>query len=237
MAIFLYEFIKLLIYFIICASCALIIRRFTRVPEEIYRKLLHIIVVCSAPVLLYTFSSWQNAVLASIFFAAIIYPVLSLAEHLKCYSNILAERNRGEIKRSLIAVFAMFTVIITICWGMIGAKYLAIAVILGWGLGDATAALVGKKFGKRHFKWKFVDNKKTYEGTLAMFVVSFISIISILILNSVLPWHGYIPAALISAGAGSFVELSTKNGLDTITCPAAILAILLPLIHLWGGVL
>ncbi|MBP7279706.1 MAG: phosphatidate cytidylyltransferase [Sedimentibacter sp.] len=232
---FIIDFSNLLIYFIVCATFALIIRKFTRVPDELYRKLLHFILIGSAPVLLYMFSSWQNSVIASVIFAALIYPVLSFAQGWKGYSDLLAERDDGEIKRSLVLVFVMLAFVIYICWGILGARYLALAVILGWGLGDAAAALVGKRFGRRRLEGKFVDGKKTLEGSLAMFIVSFIAIITVLILNSSLPWHVYIPVALITAAVGSIVELNTKNGFDTITCPAATLAVMLPLVYLLGG--
>ncbi len=237
MITFLLGFSKLILYFIICATCALAIRRLTPIPGEFHRKILHLILLGSAPIFLYVFDTWQNAALASIVFAAVIYPALSLAEHLKGYSNLLAERDNGEIKRSLIAVFGMFAVVITISWGIIGAKYLALAVILGWGFGDAAAALVGKKFGKHHLKGKYIDSKKTLEGTAAMFIVSFIAIITVLILSTILPWYGYILIAVITAAVCSAVEMNTKNGFDTITCPAATLAVMLPLLYLLGGIL
>ncbi len=237
MIAFLFDFSKLLVYFVTCASCALAIRLFTQVPEELYRKTLHFILLGSAPVLLYLFDSWHNAVLASVVFAALVYPALTLAEKLEGYSNILAERDGGEIKRSLIAVFGMFAAVIWICWGIFGAKYLALAVILGWGLGDAAAALVGKKFGKHHLEGKFIDGKKTIEGAVAMFIVSFITVIIVLLLSTNLPWYGHISVAIITAGVNSIVELNTKNGFDTLTCPAATLATMLPLLYLCGGIM
>ncbi len=237
MIIFLINFLKLLIYFIIFATCALILRKITKIPDEFYRKILHFILLGSTPVFLYVFSTWQGSVLASVSFAVLVYPILSLGEKLEGYTNILAERKSGEIKRSLITVFGMFAVVITICWGLLGAKYLALAVILGWGIGDAAAALIGKKFGKHHLKGKFIDGKKTLEGTVAMFIVSFITIITVLILNSQLSWYLNMSISIIAAGVCSIVELNTKNGLDTLTCPAATLATMLPLLRLWGGIL
>lgn len=237
MIIFLLGFSKLLLYFLICASCALVIRKFTQVPDEIYRKTLHLILVGSIFVFLYMFDTWEVSALAAVVFAIIIFPALSFAEGFRSYSTLLAERDSGEIKRSLILVFGMFASVISICWGIFGAKHLALAVILGWGLGDAAAALVGKRFGKHHLEGKFIDGKKTLEGTVAMFIVSFISIIVVLTLNSALPRHGYIPVAVITAAVGSIVELNTKKGFDTLTCPASTLMVMIQLIYLWGGLL
>lgn len=237
MIIFLLEFTKLLIYFIFCATCAFTLRKIIKIDDELYRKLLHFILLGSSPVFLYVFSTWYSSVLASASFAILAYPLLSFAEKLDGYKYILAERDIGEIKRSLIAVFGMFAIVIAICWGLLGTKYLALAVILGWGLGDAAAALVGKKFGKHHLKGKFIDGKKTLEGTIAMFIVSFIAIITVLILNSGLSWYGNMLISIIAAGVCSIAELNTKNGLDTLTCPAATLAAMLSFLHLWGGAL
>ena len=40
---------------------------------------------------------------------------------------------------------------------------------------------------------------------------------------------------LLAAAVTTYVELITKGGLDTVTCPAAAMAVILPLIHLLGG--
>ena len=41
--------------------------------------------------------------------------------------------------------------------------------------------------------------------------------------------------SLVASLASTFVELCSKNGLDTITCPLVSMAIILPLIMLIGG--
>lgn len=227
-------FFKLLVYFIIAASSILISRKLFEAPKELYRKMLHFVLLGSAPVFLYLFHSWQSSVFASIIFAIIAYPALALAEHWEGYANLLAERNAGEIKRSLIIVFLMFAGVITICWGILDAKYLALAVVFGWGFGDATAALVGKKYGRHYIEGRFVDGKKTIEGTLGMFVVSFITIAIILLANTGLPWQIQVLIAAITAAIVAIVELYTKNGLDTVTCPAAILLVMIPLLYFWS---
>lgn len=234
---FLVDFLKLLAYFIIAASSALVLRKLVKIPKELFRKLLHFILLGSAPLLLYAFSSWQNAVLGSALFAIIVYPALALAERIEGYSRLFVERESGEIKRSLMLVFGMISIVIFLCWGMLDAKYLALAVILSWGLGDAAAALIGKKYGRHHFKGKYIDEKKTFEGTFAMFVVSFFTVFFVLIVNVNLPLYGYFLIAAISSAVVSLVELSTKNGFDTLTCPAANLAIMIPLLYMCGGIL
>lgn len=234
MTIFLISFLKLLLYFVICASIAVLIRIFIDLPDELFRKFLHIILLGSALVFLYGFETWYTAVFASLIFVILVYPILSLAESLEKYSHILMERNDGEIKRSLILVFGMFSLVITISWGLIGVKYIALAVMFAWGLGDAAAALVGEKHGKRYIEGKYIEGKKTLEGSLAMFLVSFIVIFIILIINTKLFWFNNLIISFIAAIVNSLVELNTKHGLDTITCPISIVLVMLPLLYLMG---
>lgn len=232
------EFIKgyaiLLVYFVICASVAFIIRKSISVPTEVFRKTLHFILLGSIFVLLYAYETWWISAFASIFFMGMVYPILKFAEKIPGYSELLTERKSGEIKSSLIVVFFMFAALICVCWGWIGDKLLALASVLAWGLGDAAAALVGKKFGKRYIEGKMVEGRKSIEGTIAMFVVSFFTVLVVLLVRGSVKWYGYIPTAAITAAVCAVVELYTKGGMDTITCPFAAAAVLIPLISLWG---
>ena len=42
-------------------------------------------------------------------------------------------------------------------------------------------------------------------------------------------------AGVAAAAVATFVEMCTKNGDDTITCPVAAMAVVLPLTYLLGG--
>lgn len=232
------DFIKgygiLLGYFAVCASGALVLRRLVSVPTEVFRKTLHIILLGSIFVWTYAFKTWWVSAIAAMVFIAMVYPILVFAERIPGYSELLTERKRGEIKSSLVVVFSMFTVLICVCWGWLGERYLVIASVLAWGLGDAAAALIGKRFGKHYIEGKFVEGRKTLEGTLAMFVVSFVSVLIILLVQGSVEWYGYVPIAAVTAAVCAIVELYTKGGMDTLTCPFAAAAIMIPLIRLWG---
>lgn len=67
-----------------------------------------------------------------------------------------------------------------------------------------------------------------------MFVVAFFTILAVLIANSAVVWYGYLPTAAVTAAACAAVELYTKNGMDTLTCPLTAAAVLILLIRLWG---
>lgn len=224
-------------YFVVCASSALLLRHFVRVPTEVFRKLLHTILLCSLIVWTHAFQTWWIASLSALVFIAIVYPVLSLAERLSFYSELLTERKSGEVKHSLVVVFIMFAILNSICWGWLNERWLVIACICAWGFGDAAAALVGKKYGRHYLEGKLIEGRKSVEGTFAMFTVSFISVLVVLLINANLAWYISLITAVLTAAACSVVELYTRNGMDTITCPFAAAAVLLPLLQLWGAVL
>lgn len=232
---FLISFGILLLYFAVCATAAILLRRFVPVPREVFRKTLHIILLGSILVFTYAFVTWWISAIAAIVFMVIVFPILSFAERIPGYSELLTERKGGEIKNSLVVVFSMFAVLICVCWGWIGEKYLVIASVFAWGLGDAAAALVGKRFGRHYIEGKLVEGRKSLEGTFAMFVVSFVTVLIILLANGTAQWYGYISIAVVTAAVCAVVELYTKGGMDTLTCPFAAAAIMIPLIRLWGG--
>ena len=62
-----------------------------------------------------------------------------------------------------------------------------------------------------------------------------LSVLVILLIRGGLAWRGCLLTALLAAAATTYVELCTKGGFDTITCPIAAMAVILPLINILGG--
>ncbi|NLK44588.1 MAG: phosphatidate cytidylyltransferase [Tissierellia bacterium] len=218
---FLKGYAILIVYFLVCASTALILRNFLHMPKEVFRKILHFILLGSIFIFVYAFNSWWISKISAIVFMVMVYPVLNYGESLLDYSDLLIERKKGEIKKSLIVVFTMFAFLIWICWGILGQKYLVIASVLAWGVGDAAAALVGKRFGRHFIEGRFVEGRKSLEGTIAMFVTSFITVLIVLFIYSPVNQQAFLPIALVTGGVSALVELYTRNGMDTLTCPLA----------------
>ncbi|MCK9252179.1 MAG: phosphatidate cytidylyltransferase [Clostridiales bacterium] len=221
-------------YFLLAAAGALLLRRLVRIPTEVFRKLLHIILLCSLFAWVYAFQTGWISSLASLVFVAVVFPLLSLAEKVPGYSKLLTERKNGEIKRSLVLVFGMFAVLNSVCWGFLGQRWLVLACVCAWGFGDAAAALVGKKYGRRFLEGKLIEGRKSVEGTLAMFAVSFAAVLTAVLINAPVSWYAGIVIAAVTAAASAVVELYTRHGMDTVTCPFAAAAVLLPLLHVWG---
>lgn len=234
---FLLGVLYLLIYYLICASCALLLRLKTKIEDEVFRKLLHCILLGSMAVWVAVIPAWWQAALFSLLFAILIYPVLHLAERIKGYSKTLTERTPGELKSSLLVVFFMFAVVIAVCWGVFGDKYLVLASIYAWGIGDAFAALIGKRYGKHKIKGKFLTGKKSWEGTAAMFLCAFVSVGAVLLFRGGLAPLGYVVIPLVVAAVSAAAELYSKNGYDTMICPLCAMAALLSLTYLFGGML
>ena len=80
-----------------------------------------------------------------------------------------------------------------------------------------------------------VEGCKSVEGTLAMFGVSFLTVLAVLLANSTMPWYNYAPVSALTAAICAVVELYTKDGMDTLTCPFASAAVLIPLMYLAGA--
>lgn len=225
----------LVLYFAVLASLAGVYRVFGKPENEIFRKILHFILLGSLPVFLFCFSTWKGAVTAALGFAVIVYPMLHFAERIKGFSRFFHERKGGEIKRSLLLVFGMFAVVIAVCWGYFGDRLLAMSGIYAWGIGDAMAAVIGKRFGKHKIRGRFLDGKKSMEGSGVMFTVSFFSVFWILMLRGGPAWYLLAGIALITALVTALVELYAKEGNDTVYCPLAATTVLLFLLQITGG--
>ena len=124
-------------------------------------------------------------------------------------------------------LFLMVAGLIAVCWGIFREPVLCAAAILMWGTGDAAAALVGIPFGRHKIKTRWTDGKKSFEGSLAMFVVSFASGLLLLIFATNMNAGHVLLSVVISSFPGTLTELFSPSEYDTITVPTVIAAILL----------
>lgn len=222
-------------YFVIAASTMLFLRWMLTIPDELFRKILHSILLLSYIPFAFAFDVWWHSVLFAVAFEALVYPLLALAERLAMFSSFVNERKKGEFKHSLLLAFTMLAVCNTVCWGLLGDRYLGLACMYAWGVGDAFAALFGKKFGKHKIKWKYADHRKSVEGSAAMFVTSAVAVLCVLLAHDHLSTIGYIVVPVAGAGVATLVEMVTPDGKDTVTCPTAAMLVMIPLVALFGG--
>jgi len=222
-------------YVIPAAAICFLARWFLKIPNEIFRKILHFILLGAYIPVLFGFQTWWLAALFAIAVILVFYPVLSLAGLIPAFSDFVTERKRGELRNSLILAFFMMAVGITVCWGLLNDKLLVLACVYAWGIGDAFAALVGKNFGKHKIQLPFADPKKSVEGSATMFTCSVAAVMTVLLIRGGLDAGSCLLISLAAAAVTTYVELCTKGGYDTITCPTAAMAVMLPLMDLFGG--
>ena len=220
------------LYLFPMAVIMLSVRKFLKIPDELFRKILHFILLGAYFPFLFAFNTWWQAVCFAAFLIVLLYPVLALAGRLPFFSVFVNERKKGEFKSSMVLALLTVVISISVCWGFFGDKLLTLACVYAWGVGDAFAALVGKRFGKHKIRLPLADPRKSWEGSVAMFLSAVLSVLIVLLVRGGLPFGSCLMIAVLAATATTYVELCTKDGLDTITCPAAAMAVILPLTKL-----
>ena len=223
------------LYVIPAAAIMLIARKFLKIPDELFRKILHFILLGAYFPFLFAFHTWWISAGFAASLIVVLYPILALAGKLPFFSSFVNERKKGEFKSSMVLALLTMVISISICWGIFGDRLLTLACVYAWGVGDAFAALVGKRFGKHKVGLPLADPRKSWEGSAAMFASSVLSVLTVLLVRGGLGFGPSLLISLLAAVATTYVELITKDGLDTITCPAAAMAVILPLIHILGG--
>lgn len=218
---------KFAVYIIPCIAVILPIKFFTKIPQFVFRKLLHLIAFTCTTFMIIVAESWQAASLTSCLIAILLYPVLFTLEKCSWYNDLLVQKKPGEIKNSLLMLFFMFAAVTAVSWGIFDRSYAAVTAILMWGTGDAAAALMGIPFGKHKVNFKPADGKKSWEGTAAMLLVSFICGLAVFLLYCHFPFGKAFLPILAGAVIGAAAELFSPSEYDTVTVPAAVLAVLL----------
>ena len=218
-----------LLYIVVAAGIMLLARMLFTIPDELFRKILHFILLGAYIPLVFAFETWWMAAAFAASLVVILFPVLLLAEKIPMFSSFVNERKKGEFRSSMVLAVGMMAFSVTICWGLFGDKYLVLASIYAWGVGDAFAALVGKRFGKHKIKWKLADGKKSIEGSVAMFLCALTSVFSVLMVRGGIDFVICAVIAVLAALVCTISEMCTKNGLDTIVCPVSAMAVIIPL--------
>ena len=223
------------LYIFIAAAIMLPARKFLTTPDELFRKILHFILLGAYVPLVFAFEKWWMAAIFALSLMVVLFPALFLAEKVPMFSSFVNERKKGEFKSSMVLAVGMMAFSVSVCWGLFSDKYLVLASIYAWGVGDAFAALIGKRFGKHKIKWRLADGKKSIEGSLAMFVCALVSVLAVLLIRGNVSIFVSVITALLTALACTVAELCTKGGYDTVVCPTVAMAIIIPMVTVFGG--
>lgn len=227
---FLWFFIPVLVLTIILIP----IRIFVKIPDFIYRKILHITAIGMTLVLVIIPTRWWISEIVLLICSLGIIFVLIIFETTKFYKELFIEKGNHEVLISITLFFLVIASLIAFFFGFRGDdnKYYVIISLAAWGLGDAFASIIGHLIGKHKVSGKLVEGAKSIEGSIACFVFSFIiSFILLMVLIHSVWWLALLESLVVGIVV-SFTELFTKKGLDNITCPivAAIILFLFSLI-------
>jgi dolichol kinase len=101
-------------------------------------------------------------------------------------------------------------------FGTARAPYAA-AGVLAMTYGDAAASLVGRRFGRRHYR--VGPQRRTLEGSLTMAVVSYLAILGALLWMGVELDTAHLGAALLTALVATLLEAVSLYGFDNLLVP------------------
>lgn len=205
------------------AAILLLLHAIIRIPDYIFRKMLHVVAFTSILPLVFCTESWLAAVLTELIFLVVIIAALHFFERFPFYSRLLIEKGKHEIIISFIILFSMMTAMLAVFWGGMGGeyRYIIIAAIMAWGPGDAAAAIVGRNFGNHKLSGPLIEGVKSVEGSAAMGITSFLCTLTALLILSPFSLPFSLLISLIIAPVSALVELYTKRGADTVTVPIA----------------
>jgi phytol kinase len=191
----------------------------TRISRRVSRKFLHIMI--------------GNLLFIIPFFTSNMYPVLVAAPFVLItflatpYSHLenVSTKMRGltilsEEGHQLGLVF--YAISYTFLALLFASKtYVMAAGILPMAYGDALASVIGEKYGERKYR---IFSDKSLEGSIAMFIASFFSMIISFVLFSIV--FGFslfdkVSSVFVVAMVVTFVENFSPRGVDNLTVPAS----------------
>ena len=183
-----------------------IMHRFQKDPELV-RKVVHI---GTGHVLLIAW--WLEIPSWLCISAGVIFTAIALVSH---HTNILPMLNDVGRKTYGVFYYALSVTILVVFLWQHHPQYAVIGVmVMSWG--DGMAALIGKRFGRHTFV--HLGNKRSIEGSFAMFATSIIIVLSIFAID-----HGIslntLGVAIPTAAIAALLEAYSPGGTDNLSVP------------------
>jgi phytol kinase len=119
-----------------------------------------------------------------------------------------------------------FAVLIWVFWGR---PHLIVAGLMPMTWGDALAAVVGRRIGRR--RYTVLGSTRSAEGSVAMFVAGWVATLVALALLGPVDLFTAVWVSAVTALGAAVVEAVSPWGIDNLTVPAAsavMLALMLP---------
>jgi hypothetical protein len=93
---FLYGTLVTVLYIVVAAGIMLPTRKLIKIPDELFRKILHFILLGAYIPLCFAFEAWWMAAVFSLSLIVILFPILFFAEKIPMFSSFVNERKRAS---------------------------------------------------------------------------------------------------------------------------------------------
>jgi len=183
------------------------LRKWRCYSTEFTRKLIHITVGMWTFGTVLLFQHWYFAIIPPLSFVATNY--------ISYRGEIFKSVETGEKGNLGMVYFPIsFAVIICLFWMR---PNLLVASLMPMTWGDALAAILGRRYGQR--KYSVLGFTRSMEGSLAMFLFSWLSIFLALLLLPSLGWQTSLLYSLAVAAFATLVEALSPWHIDNLTVP------------------
>jgi phytol kinase len=210
-----------LCYFYIIAIIAVTGKINYHLPKSLSRKFLHIMI--GNLIFIIPFFSYKTFPMNFPFFVAAPFILLTFLvspsspiKNLRNRMTGLADVTSGGHGFGLVFYAVSYTILALL---FSTKPYVIAAGIIPMAFGDAAASLVGQKIGRHQYT---IFAKKSLEGSVAMFVICFFSLlISLLFFSYFFPLFiiNVITVALVVSTVATVCEALSPKGLDNLAVP------------------
>jgi phytol kinase len=190
------------------------LRRWRGYSPEFSRKVIHIGVGLWSIGTVLLFDNRLVAMIPPLSFVALNYVSYRL--------ELVKAMDSGERKTLGTVYFPIaFLAVLFLLWDQ---KPLAVAALMPLALGDAFAAILGRPYGQIHYT--IFGRQRSVEGSLTMFVVSFVSVVAVLVVLPALlgvprlGWGQIALDGLATALLATATEALTPFDMDNLSVPA-----------------
>lgn len=193
------------------------LRRSRKVSFDLSRKIVHVGIGTWILPTVFLFSTrWAAAGPPALF---VLVNFLSLRGKWSRSFDAEAGNNIGTVLFPL-----SFVILLLLFWDVPDGKAATVAGILTLAWGDAAAALIGRRWGRRRYRTG--DGWRSLEGSGAMFVFSLLAIGTA---GALVGSHPYPPMTVLAAAAtATLLEAVSRRGSDNLLVPVG------TALFLWG---
>ena len=215
------DFIGIIVSYLYIGLVILGAKAFEKRGKEASRKFIHIMLGNWWIIAMYFFTNVWTAMVGPISFVIINY--------LSYKKNLIKVMERDEQDGLGTVYYALaLLILVIISFGIFKQPSLGLVPTLVMAYGDGLAAVIGKKIKSK--KYKLGDSKKSFAGSLTMFVISTLLIGAYFAFTYTTAfWRAaHWPVVACLAGfAVTALEAVSGKGWDNITVPVATIALLI----------